>query len=369
MVERLDRLLYAALRFNPCVTWHELRLRMRVGRAFVLLALYVLFAAGAVVIPVGTAVWQRQHFGGTPGTDLGRVGLHALVYVQLTLIFVALPAFAAATIASERERETLEMLRATLLSPWDVVTGKLLSVLALGVVLLGTSLPIAAWCLLLGGVSPTEVFRVYMLMLAVAAGVSTLGLLMSAQFHRALGAIVATYGTLLGLVAVIGVGAYVVFAWIAIASAAHYTSLGVTAAVVLVGMPVLVTAILLTMLVRWIASRLLLLRVLTARSVFSVVVGIVLVGALLIRAAPLIEKMSNASPAALTLVIPYVGAASTLEESVGRSVIGSSTPSGTTRPVADLQGYVWSILMWVYLAIAGVLWVGATRVYARRTGA
>ncbi|MEA3401764.1 MAG: hypothetical protein U9R79_11040 [Armatimonadota bacterium] len=366
MVEALDRALHATLGFNPCVTLHELRLRMRVGRAFLLLFLYVLVASGAMLLPVGFELAAQHAYSARMMRDLGRTALHWLVYTQITLIFLALPAYAASTIAAEREKQTLEMLRATLLSPWDVVTGKLLVVLAFGVVLLATTVPLAAWCLMLGGVSPTEVLRAYLIMAATAAWVSALGVLLSATCQRSLTAIVATYGTLIGVAVATALSAYVIFAWMSVVSGHTRTQMGPTAAVVLVGIPVVATAWLGALLARWVVQRVPALRGRWAGRTVLVVAFLVLLVIVAARAGPLIVKMSNAGSGTLLLVNPYLAAASMVEETVPRSLIDSATPPGTTTPARDLQGYVCSILLWLYLTVAATLWVLAANIYARR---
>ena len=245
MAEAIERALYWAFRFNPCVVNHELRLRMRAGRAFLLMLTYALLASLAVVIPVFFVAWQRTHLYGSQGsgTSLGRVGLHALAYTELTLIFIALPAYAAATIAAEREKRTLEMLRATLVTPADVVTGKLLVVVAFAAVLLGATVPAAAWCVLMGGVGPSDVIHVFTYLFAVAVAVSAFGVLLSARFQRSLGATVATYAVLLGL-GVLSV--LVIYAVSVVTMISRHASsppaMGSAAALGLIAVPVLVTA-------------------------------------------------------------------------------------------------------------------------------
>ncbi len=368
MVETLDRVLYAVLRFNPAVAWHELRLRMRVGRAFVLLGVYVVFAALAVALPVWFTAWERSQWGGgMEATDLGRVGLHALTYVQLTLIFIALPAYGASTIAAEREKQTLEMLRATLLTPWDVVTGKLLSVLAFGAILLGTTVPVAAWCLLLGGVSPTEVLHVYVLLLVTAWWVSALGVLMSTHFTRAVGAIVASYGVILGVAVLSALITYAGFIWTQISTHGRASAMGVAPAALAVGVAVTATSMVVAVFVRWVIGRIPLLRGLARSGLLMAGMVIVLIGVLMTVAMPLVEKLSNAAPTALLLVNPYVGAAATLEDSAARGTIGSTTTPGSGSPAPDLTAYVWSILTWLYVVAALVLWLAAVHHYARRT--
>ncbi|MBN1459173.1 MAG: ABC transporter permease [Armatimonadetes bacterium] len=194
-VAALEEGLYRAFRFNPCVARHELRLHMRGWRPFIVLLAYASIASAAVLLTFLPALLEESY--GSYGEELGRVALTVLSFTQLTLILLLLPAYAAAAIAMEREKRTLDMLRATLVTPADVVTGKLLVVFAFGVVLLLTSLPVAAWCLLLGGVSPKEILYTYSYLLAAGALVSALGLAFSARVARPMGAVVSTYGALI----------------------------------------------------------------------------------------------------------------------------------------------------------------------------
>ena len=199
MTEFSESVLGRALGFNPCVAGHELRMRMRGVRPFVVLFFYAAVAAAAALLTLVTAEMERRAMYGGPGSSapLGRTTLSVLAYTQLTLICLIIPAYAAGAITMEREKRTLEMLRATLLSPSDVVSGKYLVVLAFAAVLLATSVPVAAWSLMLGGAAPEEVLYVYSYLFAVAALVGALGLLLSALTRRSIGAIVGTYGIVL----------------------------------------------------------------------------------------------------------------------------------------------------------------------------
>jgi ABC-type transport system involved in multi-copper enzyme maturation permease subunit len=70
-------------------------------------------------------------------------------YVLLFNVLVG-PVFAAGTITSERERQTLELLLTTTLSPWEILWGKILSSLRVSVVLTA----FVAWPLLLAWILP-----------------------------------------------------------------------------------------------------------------------------------------------------------------------------------------------------------------------
>ena len=184
--------------FNPCIAVHELRMRMRGARPFVVLFFYALLAAATVLITLAVISLQSSYYYGTPDRDPspGRTAFAALAFSQLALILFVMPAYAAGAITMEREKHTLEMLRGTLLSPADVVTGKLVVVLAFGVLLLLTSAPVAAWCMMLRGISPAEVALTYSSLLIIALWVATLGMLFSVLLKRTTAAIVATYITI-----------------------------------------------------------------------------------------------------------------------------------------------------------------------------
>jgi len=372
MSETIERLLYSIFRLNPAVAWHELRLRMRVGRVFFALLAYVLLTSLAVALPVWFTVWQHSIYGhGDPPDALGRTGLHWLVYTEISLIFIAIPAYAASSIASERERQTLEMLRATMLSPSDVVSGKLLSVLAMAAVLLGVTVPVAAWCLLLGGVSPGELLRVYLLMFATAACVACLGMVMSAHFTRAIGAVVATYGAIVAGTVATGISTWLLFALLVIPTVGGGSTppvLGPAVSAVVVALPVLVATWLVVMLVRWLVARTPIggrfSRSRLAAGALALVVFIVL----MTHAMPIVGHLAKSAPTALMLVNPYAAAAATLEESVAGGLVSLSMAGyGTSASTTTWQSSIWGAVMWLYVVTAAGLWALATWLYARRS--
>jgi hypothetical protein len=196
MSEALETGLYRVFRFNPCVAVHELRLRMRGWRPFIVLLAYAGIACAAAAL-AWIPLALEQHRFGPRAIEIGRITFAVLAHTQLTLILLIVPAYAAGAVTMEREKRTLEMLRASLVTPSDIVSGKLLVILAFGLVLLITSVPVASWCVLLGGVAPEEVFYVYTFLFAVAFFAAALGMLYSARMRRSMGAIVAAYGTLI----------------------------------------------------------------------------------------------------------------------------------------------------------------------------
>ena len=326
----VESLLHRILGFNPCVAVHELRMRMRGARPFIVVFFYALIAAAAMIITLAVVGWERRAMYGLMADEssMGRTALTVLAYTQLTLILLILPAYAAGAITMEREKRTLEMLRATLLSPWDVVTGKLLVVVAFGGILLLTSLPVAAWCMLLGGVSPEEVFYVFTYLFVVAGWVSALGLLLSSLLRRSIGAIVGTYGTLIAL----GLGSYimlVIFMMVLVRSGGGPPPFGDGGAIAIVGTYALVVGWLLFVALRWLwrsSSR-------WGRPGIPVaaIATIAMLLAFAVGAIVAYEGVRGASVTWLVTVNPYAGLSGVLDETAGGMLIagfsgGSLTP-------------------------------------------
>lgn len=192
MQEMLETILYQVFRFNPAVTVLELRTRLRGSRPFFVLFFFALIAGGALA--GGFAVWGFSRSHGGPGMSGGGMSLLILAYAQQSLIYLIMPAYAGASIALEREKRTIGLLHTSLLTPTDIVSGKLVTHVAFAGVLLLATLPVAVWCLMLGGVSPLQVFMLYTYLLVLAVDVIAAALLISTMADRAMPAVVMTYG-------------------------------------------------------------------------------------------------------------------------------------------------------------------------------
>jgi hypothetical protein len=180
----------------------ELRGRMRGLRPFLILLVYALGAAAvalaSLAVQLRTQPWRLAPGPtGQPPVGVGREVLAWLSFAQAGLLCLLVPAGAAAGIALEREKKTFEMLRATLLSAEDIVTGKLVAASAFGVVVLISSLPVAAWCSFFGGLAPRDLLMVYGFLLVETVWLAALGVAISAGTRRSGSAVVAAYGVVL----------------------------------------------------------------------------------------------------------------------------------------------------------------------------
>lgn len=177
---------------NPLVE-RELLGRMRAGRTIWLLVAYVAALGGlmALVVALSTA-------GSVLGPNTFEVAAMAfdiVVGLELVLVGMVSAAAAAGAISGERERQTWELLLVTGLSPWRIVSGKLVSAVMLVLWLVVAGMPVFAPVLYLGAVPAGTLLRLLGLFVVSALAWAGIGLAWSALLRRTIGAVVAAYVT------------------------------------------------------------------------------------------------------------------------------------------------------------------------------
>jgi ABC-type transport system involved in multi-copper enzyme maturation permease subunit len=192
---------------NPVLS-KELRTRMRGGKAFWIQGLYVLVLG--FVLSITYLIWYSSlagsPFGQMMSFRLGRMLYGALFAAQAVMVCLITPALTAGSITIEHEQQTFDMLSTTLLGPRKIILGKLLSAWLFILMLLTTSLPMAALCFLFGGVSPGEIFFSYLLLALCSLFLGAVGLCLSASVNRSMAASVSAYG--IAIAFLIGSSAY-----------------------------------------------------------------------------------------------------------------------------------------------------------------
>ncbi|MHB8625836.1 MAG: ABC transporter permease [Aggregatilineales bacterium] len=189
--------LRAPWRMNP-VTLKELRGRMRGARAFAVLTVYLLLMAGfALTLYVLYVASFDANVRGSQNGLFGRTLFTGVVGIELFLITFIVPAFTAGAITGERERQTYDLLRTTLIKPRALVVGKLLSALSYIFLLLLAAIPLQSLAFLFGGVSLSELVLAFVILLITAIAIGTIGIYFSCTQQRTLSASVATYGSAL----------------------------------------------------------------------------------------------------------------------------------------------------------------------------
>lgn len=180
----------SALLWNPIVA-REARTRMRGSRALVLLVAFV----GAV----GVMTWGSYAAAALQTTSVaqtahaGVIVFAAMVGALVTLITLLVPGLVGGSIASERERQTLDMLLSTPVRPWRIVVGKLVGSLLFVLFLLVAALPILSVVALLGGVDGGDIAVVALVGVVTTITFGCVAIFFSTALRRAASAIVCSY--------------------------------------------------------------------------------------------------------------------------------------------------------------------------------
>lgn len=169
---------------NP-IFIREFRTNSRCRKTLVMTLVLVSALAGMLLL-----LWPRTGiFAETNTHEIFTIFLN----LNLALIILLIPGFVATTITQERENNSFELLFTSLLTPWEILLGKLLSSLAITFLVVITSMPITAVCALSGGISVPLLSRAYAVILLATLTYGLLGLAVSALCNRSFTALVLTY--------------------------------------------------------------------------------------------------------------------------------------------------------------------------------
>jgi len=173
--------------FNNPILRREFSSSARSLRTNLLLWGYLILLSSALLL-----LWPS---GGvlSVASDSGRRIFTLFFSVNLTLLILLVPAFTATAIPSERENNTFAGLFMTLLSPFEIMWGKLAASIAVLVFLALFSLPIASVCSLTGGISPSFTFKVVSVIVLAALSYGMMGLACGSLCLRSSTAIIANY--------------------------------------------------------------------------------------------------------------------------------------------------------------------------------
>ena len=202
------RRLNGALALRPqglwLVTSLELRQRIRSKRWYAALAAWTVVLLGIGALGLAPTMFAENW-------DSIEAVASVIFSLQVILVLFAMllvvPALSAGSLNGDRTAGTLATLQASLLSPLEIVLGKLLAGFLTGMAFLVLALPSVVPVALLGRIGPLYVLRVVLVIVLLALCVTAVGLGLSAITNRQLGSVVLAY------VLVFGVTVVLPFAW------------------------------------------------------------------------------------------------------------------------------------------------------------
>jgi hypothetical protein len=181
-----------SFRNNPVMV-KELRGRTRGARMTVVLSLYLLFLGGLVSLSIGSfQVGSSYGFNVSLMQTTGKTIFGITVVVQFLVASLIAPALTAGSISSEREHQTYDILRTTLL-PARALFFILLLFLA--------AFPLLSLAFLFGGITIEEIIVAYVMLFVTALAFCSIGLFFSSIQRRTVVANVLAYTTTLIIIA------------------------------------------------------------------------------------------------------------------------------------------------------------------------
>lgn len=180
---------------NPILI-KDLRSRMRGARAYILLTIYLTILAGVSLL-LYAAIAGSVGDDLNAGREIGRALFFTIATVALIEVCLITPVLTSGSIAGEKERQTYDLLVASLLTPWQIVWGKLASALAFALLLIVAVVPVMSLAFLFGGVGLTEVLIAIVGLVTTAILYAAIGLFWSALMQGSLGATSFAIGTVI----------------------------------------------------------------------------------------------------------------------------------------------------------------------------
>lgn len=185
---------------NPVVL-KDFRTRMRGHRSFILITAHLLVLILAVSGAYLFFVSQLTQTNNLEDRRLfGKAIFGLVVWIELVMVSFVAPALTSGAISNERERQTFDLLRVTLLPAGQLVLGKYLPGLLFIFLLLFTSIPLQAPAYLIGSATWQEIGLATLLLIVTAAAFSALGMLLSSLIRRTLIATALSYAITIFLV-------------------------------------------------------------------------------------------------------------------------------------------------------------------------
>lgn len=191
---------------NPVIA-KEFTAQMRSKHTFILLIGYLTLISIIILFIYGIAVADGSSMSWDPEfrQGIGKVIFSTVVIMELALISFIGPGLTAGAITTEREHQTFDLLRTTLLSARSFVVGKLGSSFSFLFVLIIAALPIQGFAFLLGGVEIEEVIVSLLMLITTALAYCALGIFFSSIAQRTLTATVSSYASIVLSIFIMGI--------------------------------------------------------------------------------------------------------------------------------------------------------------------
>ena len=179
------------MRINP-VLKNEGRLATRNIRFSMMILVFIsLLSMGAVILfkaNVGDAMVQGINLSGNVVIYI------VLAFIEAILLLFIVPALTSTAICSEREKQTLDILLSTNMSPLSIIIGKLISSVSKVVIMIIATMPVYAITFFIGGVNIGNIISLSLFFIVATFFVGAIGVFISTVIKTSKASTAITYG-------------------------------------------------------------------------------------------------------------------------------------------------------------------------------
>jgi ABC-type transport system involved in multi-copper enzyme maturation permease subunit len=175
---------------NPILA-KEFRIQMRDQMSYSLSLIYVIIICGVVFSMFWFASTSKKPLSPEYGKDI-----FLIFFTIMTLVICTISAgLGARLISSERIGSNFDLLKSTLLNPYQIISGKILPLVIYIIILMLLSAPLALIIISMSGISHLEMIRCYLIVFISSLTFSIIGFMWSSIFHRTRTSTALTYIT------------------------------------------------------------------------------------------------------------------------------------------------------------------------------
>ncbi len=175
---------------NPILE-REIKSKMRSWKAPIAILVYLFFIG--LITYFGMSILSIGRMSGGFNPRAASEVFDFITIFQLGLIMFIVPMIAATSISGERERQTLDLMLCTNISPMSIIFGKIFSALSTVLLLIVMATPFLSISFVLGGISFLDVLTIIVYYIASAFYISTIAVFSSTQFKKNITAIIMSY--------------------------------------------------------------------------------------------------------------------------------------------------------------------------------
>lgn len=170
-------------RENPII-YKEMRSRMRGLRSFVGLTVYIALVSGVILFIYASLTSLGTTLQFDLLRTLGRAIFFSIYSLELLIVSMTIPNLTAGAISLEKEQQTYDLLRTTLLPAGDLVLGKLIAALSYILLFIFATVPLQALALIFGGLTLPEILISQLILILTAVAIGSVGLFFSTAIAK-----------------------------------------------------------------------------------------------------------------------------------------------------------------------------------------